>query len=369
MNSKRPWLWRRAIALIVLILLLLASYVLYGWYGTPRYQYTVHETKLIVDGEAVTVTGLLECARSPLFFLGALSEGRPYQMVGSPSAATPLVDGGALLVIFPDACGGLSVDKYMYEPGYYPSIYLIDSATNPQRIEYHFSDRSLRDPNARVRLDSFETQRSSSPIRDYRLLARYRWRKSVSSVIPGLIAEPTFFLGYLITVLPIASLSGDEGAAFDASSAHESEIADATSEISPSMQQARDRVSINFVWGSVGHLCQLKTLRGDAGLCDKLRRTYGVPVVDGKPTARTLADLLPYVELCRRSDVLVRGENRTSQAFAPTNVDPITRFFLFDREYDVRAGAFSRAIFLAPDDQVLFGLGVNALSSQQIRQR
>ncbi len=354
--------WRLWLVLITLLVLLPIGYVLYGMGDKPRYKYTVHETKLIVDGEAVTVTGVLECARS---LLGFSSSPSSYYMVGGTTAAALLRRGGAVLTIFPDACG---IDTYMYEPGYYPSIYLVDNTTNPQRIEYHFSDIRLRDPDSRVHLVSFETRRSSFPIRDYRLLERYRWRDSLESTIPGLVHDPALYLGYLMTVRPVAALPSDERAALGSMPADGGEPADKGGSYPLTMQAAPGQVSMNFVWGSVGHLCQLQTFRGDAALCDKLRRTYGIPIVEGKPTLGTLANLLPYAELRRRSDVHFPRSVQPPGRVLPTSVDRVTSFFLFGETYEVRGGAYDRVIFLTPDRETLFTLGVNALPIWHIPQ-
>jgi hypothetical protein len=276
-------------------------------------------------------------------------------MLGSPAAAAPLAGGGALLVVFPDACaaGGWTMGTYMYKPGYYPSIYLVDSASDPQRIEYHFSDVSLRDPNSRVHLVSFETRRSSFPIRDYRLLARYRWRNSVSSVIPGLIADPALHLGYVVTVLPVSALTKEEIAETNLKTSDRGAGVQTlfdSRDFSPLAQAIREKTSIRFPVGGVGGLCQPETKAYENAACDKLRRTFGIPVVDGAPSVGSVQDLLPYAELRRRPDFLIPLDSR-GVVFNLTRIDDVTPMSLFGDDVEVDHSQFYDSVYFSPEQQ------------------
>jgi hypothetical protein len=356
--------WRLWLVLIALIVLLPTGYVLYGMGDTPRYVYIVHETKLIVDGEAVTLTGVLECERSPLFLLGGLSEGRPYQMLGSPAAAVELSDGGAVVVGFPDLCG--EGRRPEYEPGYFPATYLVDSATAPTRMDHYFSDLSLDDPKSRVRFVAFSTERSSSPIRSYSLLWRHRWSRPFSSAVPGLVDDSALYLGYLMTVASLSDLPDEERTFLMANAEGQDGILrfviDSPERREPALNVLHliDPTVFGLVTGSA---CQSQS---HAGACERLRRTFGVPIVDGVPTVDDIGALIPYADLQRRPGTNASVDRSFARAMRLAEINIIT-FSLFGETVEVSRGDFERTIFVAPSQNVVFGLDTDATSSPRIQ--
>ncbi len=360
-QARKPFFFARSrlwLVLIALLVLLPIGYVVYGMVGPPRYKYTVHQTKLIVDGEEVTVTGLLECAHIPF---PHLSEGASYRIRGGTTAAAArLKGGGAILTMFPNACGtsGARISGYMYYPGFYPAIYLVDSATDPQRIDYYFSGVSLRDPNSRVQLVEFTTLRSSSPIRSYHLLARYRWGK-LTSAVPGLMDDPAMYVGYTMTVLPLPELAPEARAVIESGQGAEEIARISVNARSPTAavdllgQLNGDLVGPNTAAG-----CQFEVDDG----CRVLQHTFGLPVVNGVPTLRSLDELEPFVELVRRADL--SGEDNGLRRL--DSIEDTMQFELFGLSERVGRLDLHQTMFVTPDREAIFGLGVELLSRNRI---
>ena len=328
--------------------------------GPPRYTYTVHETKLIVDGEEVTVSGLLECARDLLGF-PTDKPGRYHMLGGTTAAATRLKNGGAVLTMFPSACSaGPGRDaNAMYYPGFYPAIYLVDNATKPSRIDYYFSDVSLHDPTSRVRLVDFQARQSWSPIRSYHLLARYRWG-NLSSAVPGLMDDPAMYVGYTMTVLPFSELTDDERKFVDDQD-NLDEIARISVNRNTSPAAAADLLRETKggpVGPSTSSACQFEVRQS----CRVLRRTFGIPVVDDVPTLRGLDGLTAYVELARRADLSGADDHGRRRL---DSIEDTTQFRLFGRIEKVNRGELWR-VFVPPHESIVFGLGVELLSRDRI---
>ncbi len=350
-------------------MLLLVGYVAYGAVGAPRYKYTVHETKLIVDGEEVTVTGLLECARD---FLG-LPTDKPsiYHMLGgTAAAATRLKNGGAVLTMFPDACSaGPGRDaNAMDHPGVYPAIYLIDSATKPSRIDYYFSDVSLRDPKSRVRLVDFHARQSWSPIRSYHLLARYRWG-NLSSAVPGLMDDLAIYVGYTMTVLPFSELTDDERSFLEPLLTTTNDdliwIRPNSPEVKTAVRDLLRQTNMHIPDASVGRMCPPWVREADPD-CDAFRRTFGLPLVDGVPTLTSDEELQPYVEMTRRPKVAGADQDGTRAVLPP---DAVTEFNLFGRLVAFSKADFFGLALVAPREQIAFGIEAQLFSKDRVLQQ
>jgi hypothetical protein len=84
--------------------------------------------------------------------------------------------------------------------------------------------------------------------------------------------------------------------------------------------------------------------------------------MDGVPTLRDISELTPYVTLARRPDLSGADDNGHRRL---DSIEDTMQFKLFNRTEEVGRWDL-HAVFAAPEQNVVFGLGVELLSTDRI---
>ncbi|MDJ0942452.1 MAG: hypothetical protein QNJ30_03255 [Kiloniellales bacterium] len=188
--------------ILVLSVLLLTSACI-GARGTPAYHWYSVRADFEVEGEAVSLGGVVECVRKgPDFF--------PYNFGSGPgnlfnvrnrAFAAKLATGGVLLMSPLTACsrwqGGLDDT---FPEGYYPLVYWVDDPDRPSRAEVYFSDTYYAQKDARVRFKGFEAKRLGTGDWIWSRPGEFESQSSLLAEVPWLLEqEPKVFRGYVVT--------------------------------------------------------------------------------------------------------------------------------------------------------------------------
>jgi len=232
MNDKRreefarEWARERRQRLIVRSIWLFVAVVCIYWYfgagevylgysDKPRFHWYSIRADFEVAGKPVSVGGVIECARKgpdlPPLNLGS-GPGNPYDP-STEAFAAPLETGGVVIISPPPTCrypkGSL---EYDFPKGFYPTVYWIDDAEKPSRMEIYFSDAYYQQPDARVQFVGFEAERLSWGAFSWSTIFGNRQLERLYSIVPWFKKqEPLWFRGFYTVKAGPDDLAGVPG--------------------------------------------------------------------------------------------------------------------------------------------------------------